>query len=56
MQIEQNSYTLETADTDCVPGYTEASLRNLSPGEPAFLFLANEPALHRKLGIYEVRS
>jgi hypothetical protein len=36
MQIEQKSYTLETADTCCAPGYTEVSLRNLSPSERPF--------------------
>jgi gentisate 1,2-dioxygenase len=49
-------FTLEAADTACVPGYTGARLVNRSASEPAFLFVADESPLHRKLGVYEVRG
>jgi gentisate 1,2-dioxygenase len=29
---------------------------NRSPSRPAFLFIADEAPLHRKLGVYEVRG
>ncbi len=56
-QIEMSgqSFTLESADTCCAPGFTAVELRNLSASEPAFLFMADESPLHRKLGLYEVR-
>ena len=44
------------ADTACVPGYTGVTLHNASATEPAFLFVADEAPLHRKLGVYEVRA
>jgi gentisate 1,2-dioxygenase len=56
LQIGEQSFTLELADTCCAPGYTGVRLRNLSATEPAFFFMADESPLHRKLGIYEVRD
>lgn len=56
LQVDEQRFVLEPADTCCAPGYTGVSLRNLSDSEPAFLFLADESPLHRKLGIYEVRD
>lgn len=50
------SFRLHAADTACVPGYTGITLSNASSTEPAFLFIADEGPLHRKLGVYEVRS
>ncbi|ABM37780.1 MULTISPECIES: cupin domain-containing protein [Comamonadaceae] len=50
------TFTLAEADTCCAPGYTEVTLKNLSADQPAFLFLADESPLHRKLGVYEVRA
>ena len=35
---------------------TPVVLHNRSATEPAFLFLADEAPLHRKLGVYEVRG
>jgi gentisate 1,2-dioxygenase len=32
------------------------TLHNASATEPAFLFVADESPLHRKLGVYEVRA
>jgi len=48
-------YSLQAADTCCIPGYTVTTLRNASATEPAFIFMADEAPLHRKLGVYEVR-
>jgi gentisate 1,2-dioxygenase len=50
------AFTLLEADTCCAPGYTGVTLRNLSADQPAFLFMADESPLHRKLGVYEVRA
>jgi gentisate 1,2-dioxygenase len=49
-------FTLQGADTCCVPGYTPVALANRSATEPAFLFIADESPLHRKLGVYEERG
>ncbi len=54
--IEEQKFTLAEADTCCAPGYVGVSLRNLSADQPAFLFIADEAPLHRKLGVYEVRG
>lgn len=56
VQVEEQHFTLENADTCCVPGYTHATLTNLSGTEPAFIFMADESPLHRKLGVYENRG
>jgi gentisate 1,2-dioxygenase len=48
-------FDLAGADTCCAPGYTPVTLSNASATEPAFLFIADESPLHRKLGVYEVR-
>ena len=50
------AFHLGAADTACVPGYTGVTLTNASASTPAFLFLADESPLHRKLGVYEVRG
>ena len=50
------AFQLGAADTACVPGYTGATLVNASASAPAFLFLADEAPLHRKMGVYEVRG
>ena len=50
------AFDLGPADTACVPGYTGVTLHNASATEPAFLFVADEAPLHRKLGVYEVRA
>jgi gentisate 1,2-dioxygenase len=43
------------ADTCCAPGYEPVALTNRSAGQPAFVFIADESPLHRKLGVYETR-
>ena len=54
--VDEQSFTLAVADTCCVPGYTALSLRNRSANAPAFLFIADETPLHRKLGLFENRN
>ena len=49
-------FTLADADTCCVPGFARVTLKNRSATEPAFIFIADESPLHRKLGLYEVRA
>jgi gentisate 1,2-dioxygenase len=49
------TFTLAEADTCCAPGYTAVTLKNLSADQPAFVFMADESPLHRKLGVYETR-
>jgi gentisate 1,2-dioxygenase len=54
--IDGERFTLADADTCCVPGYAAVSLRNRSASAPAFLFLADETPLHKKLGVFENRG
>ena len=56
VQVEEQCFTLVEADTCCAPGYTAVTLSNTSASAPAFLFIADEAPLHRKLGLYEVRG
>jgi gentisate 1,2-dioxygenase len=56
VRIEDQVFTLAEADTCCAPGYTPVTLRNGSDSAPAFVFLADESPLHRKLGVYEERA
>ncbi len=51
----QADFVLGEADTCCAPGYTAVRLANRSATRPAFLFVADESPLHRKLGLYEER-
>jgi gentisate 1,2-dioxygenase len=53
---DAQGFDLIPADTCCIPGYTATTLTNASATEPAFLFIADESPLHRKLGVYEVRE
>ncbi|MBK6648433.1 MAG: cupin domain-containing protein [Betaproteobacteria bacterium] len=50
------SFSLKEADTCCIPGYTPITLSNLSADQPAFIFIADDAPLQKKLGVYEVRS
>ena len=54
--IGEHRFTMDEADTCCVPGYTTLTLANRSASSPAFVFVADESPLHRKLGLYEVRG
>ena len=49
------TFGLVEADTCCAPGYEPVTLKNRSADQPAFVFIADESPLHRKLGVYEVR-
>jgi gentisate 1,2-dioxygenase len=49
------AFALAEADTCCTPGYTPVTLRNRAASAPAFVFVADESPLHRKLGVYETR-
>ena len=55
VEIDEHRFTLAPADTCCAPGYTPITLRNASTDAAAFLFIADESPLHRKLGVYELR-
>jgi gentisate 1,2-dioxygenase len=54
--IDDQHFALGEADTCCAPGYTPITLKNRSASVPAFVFIADEAPLHRKLGVYEVRA
>ncbi|NMG74160.1 cupin domain-containing protein [Aromatoleum diolicum] len=56
VDIGDNAFTLAPADTCCAPGYTPVMLANRSGSEPAFLFVADETPLHKKLGVFETRN
>ena len=56
VQVEDQRFALAEADTCCAPGYGAVTLSNASPDAPAFLFIADETPLHRKLGIFEIRA
>ena len=49
------TFGLVEADTCCAPGYEPVTLKNRSADQPAFVFIADESPLHRKLGVYETR-
>ena len=49
VSIDGNDFTLGAADTCCAPGYTPITLKNRSADQPAFVFVADESPLHRKL-------
>jgi len=53
--IQDQTFHMATADTCCAPGYTAVTIHNPSASDPAFLFVADESPLHRKLGVYENR-
>ncbi|MCK0511983.1 cupin domain-containing protein [Aromatoleum buckelii] len=56
VSADDTAFTLAEADTCCVPGFARVTLKNRSTTEPAFIFIADESPLHRKLGLYEVRA
>lgn len=55
-QIVNSTFTLAEADTCCAPGYEAVTLKNLNANQAAFIFIADESPLHRKLGVYENRG
>jgi gentisate 1,2-dioxygenase len=56
VSVASNEFTLVDADTCCIPGYVPVSLSNNSADQPAFLFIADDAPLQKKLGVYEVRA
>jgi gentisate 1,2-dioxygenase len=49
-------FALTEADSCCVPDYTAVTLANRSTSAPAFIFIADETPLHKKLGVFERRD
>ena len=56
VRVQEQHFALAEADTCCAPGYTAVQLTNRSVTAPAFVFIADEEPLHRKLGVYEDRG
>jgi gentisate 1,2-dioxygenase len=56
VRVGDQGFVLAEADTCCAPGWSAVRLVNRSARVPAFLFVADETPLHRKLGLYEQRS
>ena len=54
--LDDQQFCLADADTCCIPGYTHVTLRNRSADLPAFIFVADDAPLQKKLGVYEVRE
>jgi gentisate 1,2-dioxygenase len=54
--IDDDNFSLAQADTCCAPGFVSVTLRNSSSRAPAFIFIADETPLHRKLGVFESRG
>ena len=56
ISLEGHQFNLSEADTCCIPGYTPVTLSNRSSDLPAFIFIADDAPLQKKLGVYEVRN
>lgn len=56
VQVGEQNFGLAEADTCCAPGWSAVRLVNRSARAPAFLFVADETPLHRKLGLFEQRA
>lgn len=56
VRVAAQSFVLAEADTCIAPGFSEVVLHNRASDRSAFLFLADEAPLQRKLGVYESRS
>ena len=53
LKTDDKVFTLNEADTACVPGYGAVVLKNLNATHPCYVFMTDESPLHRKLGVYE---
>ena len=53
LKTDDKVFTLNEADTACVPGYGAVVLKNLNATQPCYVFMTDESPLHRKLGVYE---
>ena len=56
VSLPDQTLNLGEADTCCIPGYTPIILSNPSADRPAFIFIADDAPLQKKLGVYEVRA
>jgi gentisate 1,2-dioxygenase len=56
VQVEDQLFALDPADTCCAPGYCAVTLSNALADQPTFVFIADETPLHQKLGVFEIRS
>ena len=56
VQVEDQRFVLDEADTCCAPGFSAVALSNRAAEAPAFVFIADESPLHRKLGLLEERG
>jgi gentisate 1,2-dioxygenase len=56
LQAGSERFALAPGDTSCTPGWQPVTLANADPRAPAFLFLADESPLHRRLGLLEHRA
>ncbi|KAI9011632.1 gentisate 1,2-dioxygenase [Hyaloraphidium curvatum] len=56
VQVDGRDFALATADTACAPGYADIALSNASATEPAFVFVADEEPIQKKMGVYEERG
>ncbi len=56
VRVQGTDFDLAEADTCCAPGFSAITLVNRSATQPAFLFIADEAPLHRKLGLFESRG
>ncbi len=56
LQHAASGFMLDEADTCCARPFAAVRLVKRSADAPAFLFVADESPLHRKLGIHEVRG
>lgn len=53
--VGDTTLDLTQSDTACVPGWTTLKIQNRSSKAPAFIAMADESPVHRKLGIFEQR-
>jgi len=56
VSVLDRQFVLDEADTCCAPGYEAVTLANRSATQPAFIFIADDAPLQKKLGVYEVRN
>jgi gentisate 1,2-dioxygenase len=54
-QVNDTAIAFDHADTFCAPGLAAVRLANRSSRAPAYLVMADESPLQRKLGVYEQR-
>ncbi|RJG02289.1 cupin domain-containing protein [Noviherbaspirillum sedimenti] len=56
VSVAGRQFVLKEADTCCAPGFESITLANRSTTQPAFIFIADDAPLQKKLGVYEVRN